>query len=189
VDLPAPSLSSYPHSADPPGHWRRTALVTAAIAAVELIALVVIALAFIAKPFADEAKPATAEAAPAAAAAEQEATAADPKADAKPAADAKPVAELARGQAPVLVLNGNGVTGAAGAAAQVLRSLRYPVAGVADASRRDFPRTIVMYRPGLEGEGLRLARDMGLSPGQAVPLDGIRPRDLGGAKLVVILGG
>ena len=185
MDLPAGSLPTY---AEPTGRWRRTALVTAVIAAVELVALLVVALAFIAKPFADDARPAEADAVPASAAAGDSAAAADAKADPKAGADAKPTAELPRTKTPVLVLNGNGVTGAASAAAQVAKSLRYPVAGIADASRRDFPRTIVMYRPGLEVEGARLARDMGLSRDQAVPLDGMRLRDLGGAKLVLIVG-
>ena len=46
-----------------------------------------------------------------------------------------------------------------------------------------------MYRPGLRGEALRLARDLGLEPGRAVPLDGLRASQLRGAKLVLVVGG
>jgi hypothetical protein len=46
-----------------------------------------------------------------------------------------------------------------------------------------------MYRPGLEGEGQRLAQDLHLDLRRAVPLDGMRPGTLGSAKLVLIVGG
>jgi hypothetical protein len=70
----------------------------------------------------------------------------------------------------------------------VLRSLRYQVAGVSDAARRDFPRTIVMFRPGFRGEADRLAKDLGMTVSRAVPLDGMRPGELSGAQLVLIVG-
>jgi hypothetical protein len=44
-----------------------------------------------------------------------------------------------------------------------------------------------MYRMGRRGEALRLARDLGIR--LVSPLDGLRPRDLKGARLAVILGG
>jgi hypothetical protein len=181
VDLPAPSLASY--AAEPRSRWRTAAIVTAGVAALELVALVVIALAFIAKPFADDAatkRKASAQTAQTVPAGE------DAKASAKKPA---PVAKLSRAQTPVLVLNGNGVSGAAGSAAARVSSLHYPIAGVTDASRRDFPRTIVMYRPGFQGEALRLARDLGLGVRRAVPLDGMRAADLGLAKLALVVGG
>jgi hypothetical protein len=170
-------------------------VIASVIAAVELVALLVVALAFVAKPFADdaEAKPQT----PATETAGDSVVAA--KADAKGvqqvAAPAKPteppatVAELPRSKTPVLVLNGNGITGAASATSLRVKALHYPVAGIGDASRRDFPRTIVMYRPGYQGEAERLARDLDLGANRAVPLDGMRPADLGRARLVLILGG
>jgi len=183
VDLSAPALRSY---AEPRFPWRRAALVTGGIAAVELVVLVVIGLAFAAKPFLHDAATTPAKAEPVAAAkpAPVEAEPAPTREEAAPA-----VAKLARTQTPVLVLNGNGVTGAAGTAANRVRALRYPVAGVADASRRDFPRTLVMYGPGLEGEAVRLAMDLGLGRRAAVPLDGMRPGDLGRAKLALVIGG
>ena len=48
------------------------------------------------------------------------------------------------------------------------------------------PRTLVMFRPGYEAEGRRLARDLRVRIVR--PLDGMRPRQLLGAHLVLILG-
>jgi hypothetical protein len=190
VDLPAPSL---PRFSEPTSGWRRAALITGVIAAVELVALVVVALAFVAKPFADSpAEPAQAASAPQAA--EEGKDSAKPAAEPaaaptpKPPTQAPAVAELPRASTHVLVLNGNGLAGAAGQLAAVVRALRYPVAGIADAARRDFPRTIVMYRNGFRGEAERLAKDLGLARGRSMPLDGMRPADLGGAQLALIVG-
>jgi hypothetical protein len=188
VDLPAPSL---PRFSEPTSGWRRAALITGVIAAVELVALVVVALAFVAKPFADSpAEPANAatpqvETAKGSGkpAAETEAAPAP-----KPASQAPAVAELPRSKTHVLVLNGNGLAGAAGQLAAVVRAMRYPVAGIADAARRDFPRTIVMYRSGFRGEAERLAKDLGLARNRSMPLDGMRPAELGGAQLALIVG-
>jgi hypothetical protein len=47
-------------------------------------------------------------------------------------------------------------------------------------------RSIVMFRPGLRSEALRLARDLHVRV--VSPLDGIRTRDLRGAKLAYVLG-
>lgn len=189
MDLPAPSL---PNFNEPTSGWRRAAIIAGVVAAVELVALVVVALAFIAKPFAgpSESHANAAVTAPAAVTA---------KGDAKPAisgggetggteAASGAAAVRPRSNTHVLVLNGNGMTGAAGSLAAVVRALRYPVSGVGDASRRDFPRTIVMYRTGLLAEGERLAKDLGLTRARAMPLDGMRPADLHGAQLVVIVG-
>jgi len=86
----------------------------------------------------------------------------------------------------VLVLNGNGRPGAAAAQAEQARSRGYAIAGVGNAARSDYARSLVMYRPGFRGEAGRLARDLGLE--LVVPLDGLRPRDLRGAHAVVIVG-
>ena len=177
MDLPAPPLSDY---AEPSPPWRKAAIVTAAIAAVELVALAVIALAFIAKPFAVDSSTR------ARTAKESEKAAAGQAAATKEPA---PPASLPRSQTSVLVLNGNGVEGAAATTAERLLALDYPVAAVADAARRNFPRTIVMYRDGFEGEAVRLTRDLDLGPKRAVPLDGMRPDELGDAKLALVLGG
>lgn len=162
MDFPAPAPVRYDQTERP---WRRALWITIAIAALELIALVVIALAFIAKPFTDEASAGGGK---------------------QPQAEAAAVEP--RAQTPVLVLNGNGVTGAAGAAARQVRKLEYPVVGVGDAARRDFSRTVVMYREGARPAAVRLARDLGLPAGRAIPLDGLRAKDLRGAELALVLG-
>ena len=185
MDLPADALSSYVDERPP---WRKAAIVTAGIAAIELVALVVIALAFVARPFADDgARPAKSEAkreaATSPAAAQGEATAS------KLQAPAPALAELPREKTWVLVLNGNGVSGAASSAAQRVKTHHYRVAGIGDAARRDFPRTIVMYRPGFRGEAQRLARDLDLGLSRAVPLDGMRAADFGSARLALVIGG
>ncbi len=97
-----------------------------------------------------------------------------------------PAAKRPRSATVVLVLNGNGRTGAAAAAAARVRGRGYKIGRVGNASRSDFARSIVMYRPGFAGEGRRLARDLGVK--QVGPLDGMRPGDLGRAQAVFILG-
>ena len=98
------------------------------------------------------------------------------------------VAVLPRSKTGVLVLNGNGYVGAAAEKASVVRSLRYPVTNVGDAAQRNFPQTVVMYRAGFLAEAVRLAKDLGMPRRRAVPLDGMRPAELGGAKLVLVVG-
>ena len=95
-------------------------------------------------------------------------------------------AELPRRKVKVVVLNGNGRTGAAAAAASRVSHRGYRLGVVGNAPSHDYPRSIVMYRTGFAAEGRRLARDLGV---QIVsPLDGIRPRQLSGAHAVLILG-
>ena len=84
------------------------------------------------------------------------------------------------------MLNGNGLTGAAGSAADRVRQRGYPVVRVGDASRRDYPTSVVMYRPGFRPEGLRLARD--IAARVVGPLDGLRVNDLGPAELALVVG-
>jgi hypothetical protein len=94
--------------------------------------------------------------------------------------------KLARGKVRVVVLNGNGRPGAAAAGAARVRSHGYSIGRVGNASRMSYSRSIVMYRPGYEGEGRRLARDLGVR--MVGPLDGMRPAQLHGAQAVLILG-
>ena len=95
-------------------------------------------------------------------------------------------AGLPRRKVKVVVLNGNGRTGAAAAAASRVSHRGYRLGVVGNAPSHDYPRSIVMYRTGFAAEGRRLARDLGV---QIVsPLDGIRPRQLSGAHAVLILG-
>jgi len=91
-----------------------------------------------------------------------------------------------RSQLGVLVLNGNGRSGAAGNAASTLSSLGYHIRGTANAKRQNYATSVVMYRRGYAAEGARLARDMHV---QVVgPLDGLGASALHGGQLVVILG-
>ncbi len=96
-----------------------------------------------------------------------------------------PVAKRARSKTVVLVLNGNGRTGAAASAASRVQSRGYKIGTVTNAPEL-VPRSIVMYRPGFAGEGKRLGKDLGVK--LVTPLDGMRAKDLGRAQVVFILG-
>ena len=161
--------------------WRTATVLIAAVAAVELVLLVVVGGALLAKPesAARSAAPkATAKAAGSAGAA---------KTATRASATNAPSAELPRRKVRVVVLNGNGRQGAAAAAAARVTGRGYRIGVVGNAPRHDYPRSLVMYRRGFEGEARRLARDLGI---QLVgPLDGMRPAQLHGAHAVFILGG
>jgi hypothetical protein len=90
-----------------------------------------------------------------------------------------------RSQTSVLVLNGNGIAGAATAGAARLSALGYVLGGVGDAPQ-PLARTTVMYSPGFRAAGARLARDLHVRV--VGPLDGLHPEQLLGARLVVVLG-
>lgn len=94
---------------------------------------------------------------------------------------------LPRSDTGVLVLNGNGVAGAAAAGAERVRGRGYVVTGVGNAETQGQTRTIVMYRGTFRPEALRLARDVHAR--LVTPLDGMRPSQLMGAQLVLVLGG
>jgi LytR cell envelope-related transcriptional attenuator len=87
---------------------------------------------------------------------------------------------LTRSETSVLVLNGNGVAGAAAASADRVRRLGYLVAAVGNADTRSATRTLVMYRGRHGREARRLARD--------VHAQLVTPRELLGAQLVLLLG-
>jgi hypothetical protein len=92
---------------------------------------------------------------------------------------------LARSDTAVLVLNANGIAGAAASAATRLRARGYIVSGVGNADSQT-TRTMVMYRGRYLREARRLARDAG---GAVVtPLDGLKPSQLMGAQLALVLG-
>jgi hypothetical protein len=97
-----------------------------------------------------------------------------------------PAAKLARRKVGVMVLNGNGRRGAAAAAATRVRHHGYRIRAVGNAPRMTYGHSIVMYRPGFEGEGRRLARDLGIR--LVGPVDGLRPAELRGALAVLIIG-
>ena len=158
--------------------WRTAALVAAAVAAVELLVLVVVGGALLAKPSVGTAVRPVARAAAAKAAPKAATT--------KTHRAVVPEAHLARGKVSVLILNGNGRHGAAASAASRVSRRGYRIGGVANAPRSDFTRNLVMYRRGFEGEGRRLARDLGIRI--VGPLDGLRTSQLHGAHAVVVVG-
>lgn len=151
-------------------------MVASAVAAVELVVLLVVGVALIAKPVAAQVRKA----------AEHRAMASLAAPPPKPKQPRIGAAKLARGDTAVLVLNGNGRTGAAAAAAERVRAKGYRIASVGDAPRRDFTRSLVMYRPGFAAEGRRLARDLRIRI--VGPLDGLGVRAIEGAHAVLVLG-
>lgn len=159
--------------------WRTAAYVAVAIAAVELVLLLLLGGG------------ALLDAASARLQLEaRDHALASPRGSQKPSVrkpEPAPAAKRSRSATVVLVLNGNGRTGAAAAAAARVTGRGYRIGRVGNASRSDFARSIVMYRPGFVGEGRRLAKDLGVK--QVGPLDGMRAGDLGRAHVVFILGG
>ena len=151
--------------------WRNATIVVTVFAALELVALAGLATALVGNPLSRRLK---AEAASAAA----------PRVRTAPAI-LPTKTTLARGQTSVIVLNGNGRPGAAAAAADRLRARGYVIGSVGNAPERS-ARSFVMYRPGYAAEAQRLARDLHLR--RVAPLDGMRPSQLMGAHLVLIIG-
>jgi hypothetical protein len=154
--------------------WRTATIVASAVAALELALLVALGLPMLGRAVADDVR----------AAAETHVLAPAPKP--APVKAEAPAAPLPRADTSVVVLNGNGRTGAAGAAADRVHELGYLVAGTGNAGRSDYARTIVMFRPGRKAEAQRLAKDVGAKV--VGPLDGLRLRDLMGAQVAIILG-
>jgi hypothetical protein len=170
-------------SAEP---WRAAALVAAAIATVELFILILIGIAFATRFFAGEVdQAATSALAPTVEqpAAGQTAAGTDKKKADTPAT--KPL--LPRRETAVIVLNGNGIAGAAASAADRVRKRGYLISGSANAPRTDFQSSLILFRPGFEREARRLGADVGIR--RVAPLDGISKRDLQGAHLALIIGG
>jgi hypothetical protein len=157
--------------------WRRATLVASAIAAVELVGLLLCGLVILAKPLAHAAQRQAQKAAVAK-------TPAHVRPVVKHQAASAPV--VSRHQTKVLVLNGNGRTGAAHSEAARLQSLGYLIAGAANAKRHDYATSVVMYRTGFRTEGVRLAHDLHVAV--VGPLDGIGPAALAGGQLAVIIG-
>ena len=161
----------------PRGHshpWRTIAVVATGIAMLELVGLLIVAIALLAKPVLHHAQK------------EARAAATKPTAVKKPAAT-KVGPLLPRRRVSVTVLNGNGVSGAAAAEASRVRARGYIVGVVGNAPHGSYGQTMVMYRAARRGEALRLARDLQIR--RVSPLDGLRRRDLHSAKLAIIIGG
>jgi hypothetical protein len=135
----------HPGQSGPDRHhpWRTIAVVVAGVATLELLILVIVGIALVARPMAHDAIA---------------------KAAAPPAAVKKPAAEpmlplLPRRLVSVTILNGNGVAGAAATEASRVRARGYKIGKVGNAPRGGFGASVVMYRPGRirDGSGCCLA--------------------------------
>jgi hypothetical protein len=156
--------------------WRTATLVASAIAALELVVIVTAGVILIGKPLTSKLRDNARD------------RALGITTQSKPAAKPRigsAVARLSRSETIVMVLNGNGVAGAAHDAASRVESRGYAVGEVGNAKRTDFMRTVVMYRPGYRGEALRLARDLRVKI--VGPLDGMTIRDLMGAHVALVV--
>jgi len=91
-----------------------------------------------------------------------------------------------RSRISVLVLNGNGMSGAAGTTATRLLGRGYHSAAATNAAVDNYATSLVLYRPGWEREARRLAHDAGIRAVAA--LDGRLPAGSGRDQLVVIIG-
>jgi LytR cell envelope-related transcriptional attenuator len=158
VEIPAPELRP---------HQPRTALLVASsVVAIGLVVLLVVAVGMISKPSTADAK----------------------RAPAKHRAPGRPEPKrptLSRAQTKVLVLNANGITGAAATEASHARARGYKISRTGNTART-LGQSVVLYRPGHRPEARRLARDEGIP--LIGPLDGITPRQLHGAQVVIVLG-
>jgi hypothetical protein len=159
--------------------WRTRAMVAAAVAVIELVVIVGVAVILVGGPVSDRVSSAA-----------EAKVLAPPKPAAKPKKRAKPtpaLPKLARGETSVIVLNGNGQNGAAHEQADLVRARGYLIGSVGNAPHTEFPRSIVMYRPGYKPEAVRLGKDVGVRV--VTPLDGLTQKDLLGAHLALVVGG
>ncbi len=151
--------------------WRTATLVVSALAVLELVVLVVAGLALLQRPVSKAAQ-------------ERAFTPISSELRKRQAPPGAP--KLLRSETSVIVLNGNGRTGAASGTAERVRGRGYIVSSVGNANRTDYARSLVMYRRGYRAEAARLARDLQIKI--VGPLDGLKRRDLLGAHLALIVG-
>ena len=155
--------------------WRTATLIASTVAAFELVLILILGVALLGKPLSERMRDT----------AQQRTLGITTQANAKPrVASSKPT--LSRAETTVIVLNGNGVSGAAHEAASRVEGHGYSIGHVGNASRTDFTRTVVMYRPGYRGEAVRLARDLRIRI--VGPLDGITAGELMGAHVALVVG-
>jgi hypothetical protein len=167
--------------------WRTATLVASGVAALELVALVVLGVVLLGRSLAPHVQAAAAEAARSTPK-KHAAAPAKHKSEPKPARAAHSAPILPRSKTGVLVLNGNGINGAAAQAATVVRARGYRVTATKNAPRTGYPTWRLMTAPGYAAEAIRFARDLDLARSRVGPLDGMTPKQLRGAKLVLILG-
>jgi LytR cell envelope-related transcriptional attenuator len=162
--------------------WRTATIVVSAVAAVELVALLGLGVFVLAKPLSRAIR----SQAEATALAPARQALAPPPTTARRTTSSSPAPKLARHRTSVMVLNGNGRSGAAAQGAARLRGFGYVIAGTGNARRSDYATTVVMYKPGFRAEGLRLAHD--LKAKVVGPLDGVAPATMMGGQLAVVIG-
>ena len=154
--------------------WRTATLVASTVAVAELVILVALGVALLAEPVSQHVRRAA------------EAKVFEPVTPKPRTAVPASKPKLSRAETSVIVLNGSGRSGAAAENAARVRGLGYTIGTVGNAPRTDFTRTIVMFRPGYRAEAARLAADLKLK--LVGPLDGLRPPDLLGAHVALIVG-
>ena len=151
--------------------WRHATIVVTLVAALEFVLLAAAGIALLGNPLSGRFKAETASAAPSSHKTER----------------TRPThPTLPRSEVSVVVLNGNGQAGAAAIAAERVRSHGYVIGSVGNAARPNGGRSVVMYRAGYEVEAARLAHDLRVRI--VSPLDGMRPHQLMGSHLVLLLG-
>ncbi len=171
-----------------PFPWRTATLVASAIAAAELVGLFVIGAFVLAHPFSHHAKTSTTNAATAVV--HHQMPVVHRHVVPVPAKDRfAPIVSRSlrpRAQLRVLVLNANGVQGAAHIEAAHLQGLGYVIGGAVNAPGHHYARSMVMFVPGYLREARRLARETGIK--LVAPVDGLTPSTLSASRLVVLLG-
>jgi hypothetical protein len=154
-----------------PFPWRAATVVVGAVALVELVALIAIGAVQLA-PSSAKPKPVVHT---------------RPKPVVHVHMPTVPVVPLRpRSAVHVLVLNGNGVSGAASSTATRLQGDGYRIAGATNAQRHDYANSMVMYVPGWVREARRLARETGVRI--VSPVDGLRRAQLRGSTVILLLG-
>jgi LytR cell envelope-related transcriptional attenuator len=164
---------SIPQPLDLAHPWRTRAIIAGAVAAVELLVLLIAGIVLVAPALGRHVRQAATVKALAPAAPEKHAT-------------KREQPTLSRSETSVLVLNGNGRAGAAAAEAARIRGLGYMIGGVGNAPQTTYGRSVVMYRPGFRPEAVRLAHDARIAI--VTSLDGLRRSQLQGAHVAVVLG-
>ncbi len=159
----------------PAQSWRRLSFTLGAIAVLEAVVILVAGIVLVAKPFAHHLRDA----------AIKQSTPSLDKTKTGPDSPAGK-AKLTHRQTVVMVLNGNGRSGAAAAAAGRLRHIGYRIGTVGNARRADYPKSVIMYKRGYRPEAIRLAREMRVRI--VGPLDGIRPKAMGRADVAYVVG-
>ena len=159
--------------------WRTATVVAATVAGVELVLLLVAGSVLLGRSLWPHVH----------AAAARSALETSPHAEpTKPVRQPPAVAKLARSKTGILILNGNGVQGAAAEVATLVDTRGYPVVATQNAPRTGYPTWRLMAAPGYAGEAMRFAKDMDLPRARVGPLDGLTVKQLHGAKLVLLLG-